>query len=48
MSGTEDVHQLVTVDLDEVQRAEDRGSLIRPRADRRTDVYGLSYDGAIL
>ncbi len=48
MSGTEDVHQVVTVDLDEVQRAEDRGSLICPRVDRRTDVYGLSYDGSIL
>ena len=48
MSGTEDVHQVVTIDLDEVQRAEDRGSLICPRADRRTDVYGLAYDGSVL
>ena len=48
MSGTEDERQVVTVDLDDVERAEDRGSLIRPQADRRTDVYGLSYNGSIL
>ena len=48
LSGTEDELQVVTVDLGDVQRAEARGSLIRPRADRRTDVYGLSYDGSIL
>ena len=48
MSGTEDEQQVVTVDLDDVERAEDRGSLIRPQADRRTDVYGLSYGGSIL
>ena len=48
MSGTEDEQQVVTVDLDDVERAEDRGSLIRPQADRRTDVYGLSYEGSIL
>ena len=48
LPGTEDELHVVTVDLDDVQRAEARGSLIRPRADRRTDVYGLSYDGSIL
>ena len=48
LPGTEDELHVVTVDLDDVQRAEARGSLIRPRADRRIDVYGLSYDGSIL
>ena len=48
LPGTEDELQVVTVDLDDVQRAEARGSLIRPRADRRTDVYGLAYEGSIL
>lgn len=48
LPGTENAQQVITVDLDDVQRAEERGSLIRPRADRRTDVYGLSYDGSIL
>ena len=48
LPGTEDELHVITVDLDDVQRAEARGSVIRPRADRRTDVYGLSYDGSIL
>lgn len=48
LPGTEDELHVVTVDLDDVQRAEARGSLIRPRADRRTDVYGLAYEGSIL
>lgn len=32
---------LVDVDLGDALRAQDRGGGIRPRADRRTDVYGL-------
>jgi N-carbamoylputrescine amidase len=37
-----------TLDLDEVGRAQERDELIRPRADRRTDVYGLSLGGRVL
>ena len=48
LPGTEDELHVVTVDLDDVKRAEARGTLIRPRDDRRTDVYGLTYDGSIL
>ena len=48
LPGTEDELRIVTIDLADVQRAEARGTLIRPRADRRTDVYGLSYDGTVL
>lgn len=48
LPGNEDELHVVTVDLDDVQRAEARGSLIQPRGDRRTDVYGLSYGGSVL
>ncbi len=48
LSGTEDRQEIVTVDLDETVRAQDRGSLIQPRADRRTDVYGIAYEGSHL
>lgn len=39
---------LVTVDLDAIRAARVRGKLIRPRDDRRTDVYGLEYGGESL
>lgn len=45
LSGTHNQLSLVSIDLDETVRAQDRGSLIRPREDRRTDVYGISYEG---
>ncbi len=45
---SEDELCVVTIDLGDVQRAEARGTLIRPRDDRRTDVYGLSYGGSVL
>lgn len=45
---TEEELRVVTIDLSDVQRAESRTTLIRPRDDRRTDVYGLSYDGSVL
>jgi N-carbamoylputrescine amidase len=45
LSGTEDSSELVHIDLDEIARAKDRGSLIQPREDRRTDVYGIAYKG---
>jgi predicted amidohydrolase len=39
---------LVTIDLDAVARAHDRGSLINPFDDRRSDVYELSLAGMVL
>ncbi len=48
LSGTEEEQPVISVDLDDVQRAEVRGPLIRPRDDRRVDIYGLAYDGSIL
>ena len=48
LSGTQNELLDVTIDLDDVARAQDRGSAIRPREDRRTDVYGLSYGEATL
>jgi N-carbamoylputrescine amidase len=39
---------LSTVDLDEVARAHDRGALINPGQDRRSDVYGLAVAGSVL
>jgi predicted amidohydrolase len=48
LSGERDELALTTVDLDEVSRAHDRGSLINPRADRRSDVYGLAVEGSVL
>jgi predicted amidohydrolase len=45
LSGSECAVELQQIDLDEVARAQTRGPLINPRADRRTDVYGL-WDGS--
>jgi N-carbamoylputrescine amidase len=39
---------MVTIDLDSVERAHDRGALINPFEDRRSDVYGLSVGGTVL
>ena len=45
-----DVNQTVLANLDwkENGRAQKRSELITPRADRRTDVYGIRYEGADL
>ena len=40
--------EVVDVDLSEARRAQARSELIRPRADRRTDVYGILHDGESL
>jgi N-carbamoylputrescine amidase len=37
-----------TIDLDAVARAQEREALIKPREDRRTDVYGLVVGGQVL
>ncbi|MCE3267145.1 MAG: nitrilase/cyanide hydratase protein [Solirubrobacterales bacterium] len=41
LSGTSDELALATIDLADAERAQRRSELITPRADRRTDVYGL-------
>ena len=40
-----DEQVVVTVDLAEAGRAQVRSELVRPRADRRTDVYGVTLGG---
>jgi predicted amidohydrolase len=42
LPGDRDELALVEIDLDDATRAQDRGGGVRPRADRRTDVYGLA------
>ena len=37
--------EVVDIDLSEARRAQVRSELIQPRADRRTDVYGILHDG---
>lgn len=39
---------VATVDLEQVSRAHNRGLLIDPLADRRSDVYGLAVEGSVL
>lgn len=39
---------VVEVDLGDAKRAQVRGPLIAPRADRRTDLYGIWSDGEVL
>jgi predicted amidohydrolase len=48
LSGTERELALTEIDLDEAARAQTRHPLITPRADRRTDVYGLSIAGRVI
>ena len=37
--------EVADIDLSEARRAQARSELIRPRADRRTDVYGILHNG---
>ena len=37
--------EIVDIDVAEARRAQARSELIRPRADRRTDVYGVLHEG---
>lgn len=48
LSRLEAASAQVKLDLDAVRAARVRGNLIRPRDDRRTDVYGLEYGGESL
>lgn len=45
LSGSLESLETAEIDLDDVTTAQDRGSLITPRKDRRTDVYGIAYEG---
>ena len=40
--------EVADIDLAEARRAQARSPLIQPRADRRTDVYGILHDGESL
>jgi predicted amidohydrolase len=42
LPGDGEATAIAEVDLDDVRAARDRGAGIRPRADRRTDVYGIA------
>jgi N-carbamoylputrescine amidase len=48
LPGTRDDLALVTIDIAEAQRAQHRSELITPRADRRTDVYGIRVGDRVL
>lgn len=48
LPGTVDETAIVEIDLDAVTRALTRDELITPRADRRTDVYGVVVGDTVL
>ena len=48
LAGSRTELSAATVDLDDVRRAHERAPLIKPLADRRTDVYGLAVGGHVL
>jgi predicted amidohydrolase len=48
LSGEAAELAVVTIDLDAVARAHNRGELINPLEDRRSDVYGLAVAGMML
>ena len=48
LSGTRDAVAVATIDLSDTERSRERSPFIRPRADRRTDVYGISIGGRVL
>jgi N-carbamoylputrescine amidase len=48
LPGEEDELAVAEIDLDDVVAAQTRDELITPRADRRTDVYGLAFGDRVL
>ena len=48
LPGEQDELALAEIDLDQVVAAQTRDELITPRADRRTDVYGLAFGDRVL
>lgn len=45
LSGSKDELKVTAIDIAAAKRSQVRSPLIAPRADRRTDVYGLVYEG---
>jgi N-carbamoylputrescine amidase len=48
LPGTKDEIAVVEIDMAAAALARVRSPLISPRADRRTDVYGIAVDGRVL
>jgi predicted amidohydrolase len=48
LPGTEDALEVIEIDLEDCGRAQRRSDLITPRADRRTDVYGIRLGDEVL
>jgi predicted amidohydrolase len=48
MAPDRDDLAVVAIDLEAGPRARERAPLIRPREDRRTDVYAVAIDGEML
>jgi N-carbamoylputrescine amidase len=48
MSGDSEEVAVARVDIGAAKRSQVRAELIAPRADRRTDVYGVAYGGEVL
>ena len=47
LSGADDELVLATVDIADAKRAQVRGQMIAPRADRRTDLYSIESEGEL-
>jgi N-carbamoylputrescine amidase len=48
LSGVEEELAVVELNFDQAGLAQDRGGGVRPRSDRRTDVYGLAFEQRVL
>ena len=48
LPGNDEVIAAIDIDLGLIRGATERGGRISPRADRRTDVYGIQIDGITL
>jgi predicted amidohydrolase len=48
LPGKDEEIAVATIDLDQALLAQARSDLITPRADRRTDLYGLTVEGEVL
>ena len=48
LAGKEEEIAVASIDLDETTRAQRRSALVTPRADRRTDIYGVAIEGRVL
>jgi predicted amidohydrolase len=45
LPGSEDVIEVTEIDIEATSRARVRDDMITPREDRRTDIYGVVYEG---